>query len=368
KDAYSFHATDECLDRTYQSMAAAYSRIFEACGLDFVAVEADTGTIGGSSSHEYMVVAATGESVVVRSTAGDYAANVEKAVTAPLPLPSAPETEEMREVATPAMTAVTEVASFLGVDEARVVKTLIYAAIKGEEEELVAVAIRGDREVNDIKLKNHLDVDMVVLASEEQVKTATGSPVGFAGPVRLPKGVRLLADESVRGLTSFVCGANKGDAHLVGVSWGRDAEPSAWLDLRLARGGDPAPSGEGELEEFRGIEVGHIFKLGTKYSRSMGCNFLDDGGQSHPMTMGCYGLGIGRTIAAAIEQNYDEDGIIWPLPLAPFQVLLISLNTNDEEVVAQADALYNALQEKGVEVLFDDRDQRPGVKFKDADL
>ncbi len=364
KDAYSFHATEESLDQSYKAMAAAYNRIFKACGLDFVSVEADSGTIGGSSSHEYMVVAATGESVVVRSSDGSYAANVEKAVTGPLPLPAAGEEETSREVVTPAMTAVSDVAAFLEVEEAQVVKTLIYDA----DETLVAVAIRGDREVNDVKLKNFLDVEDLVLASEERVREATGSPVGFAGPVGLAEGVRLLADESVRGLKNFVCGANRGDTHLVGVNWGREAEPSEWVDVRLARGGDPAPGGQGELEEFRGIEVGHIFKLGTKYSEAMSCNFLDEEGKSHPMAMGCYGLGIGRTIAAAIEQNYDDDGIIWPLPLAPFQVLLIALNTNDEEVVGQADALYNTLREKGVEVLFDDRNQRPGVKFKDADL
>ena len=364
KDAYSFHGTEESLDETYWAMADAYRRIFEACGLDFVAVDADTGTIGGSFSHEYMVVASTGESVVVRSTDGSYAANVEKAVTDPLPLPESGDPEEMREVDTPDMTAVADVASFLEVDEARVVKTLIYDT----GEELVAVAIRGDREVNDIKLKNFLDADVLALASEARVREATGSPVGFAGPVGLPDGVRLLADESVRGLSNFVCGANRGDAHLVGVNWGRDAEPAEWLDVRLAQAGDPAPGGRGELEEFRGIEVGHIFKLGTKYSESMSCNFLDENGKNHPMTMGCYGLGIGRTIAAAIEQNYDEDGIIWPLPLAPFQVLLIALNTNDDEVIRQAEAFYDALREKGVEVLFDDRNQRPGVKFKDADL
>jgi prolyl-tRNA synthetase len=270
----------------------------------------------------------------------------------------------MAEVPTPGATAVADVAELLGVPQERVVKTLVYDTDQG----LVAVAIRGDREVNELKLKALLDAQVVGLASEEKVREATKSPVGFAGPVGLPEDLRLIGDVSVQGLTNFVCGANKADAHLTGVNWGRDAEPELWADVRLVQGGDPAPAGEGVLEQFRGIEVGHIFKLGTKYSEAMGCTFLDDSGQKHPMPMGCYGLGIGRTVAAAIEQNHDEDGIIWPLPLAPFQVLLIALNPNDDEVVAQADKLYADLQAQGLEVLYDDRRDRPGVKFKDADL
>jgi prolyl-tRNA synthetase len=366
KDGYSFHADEACLDRAYQAMSDAYRRIFEACGLDYVRVEADTGTIGGSFSHEFMVVAATGESLVVRDSQSDYAANVEKAIIGALARPEPSAAEPLQEVVTPGTTAVEEVARFLGVGLERIVKTLLYEA----DEKLVAVAIRGDREVNEIKLKNFLGCENLALAGEAAVRKGTGAPVGFAGPVGLSASVRLLGDETVRGLANFVVGANKADAHLTGVNWGRDAAPSAWGDFNLAHGGDPSPVAEsgGVLEEFRGIEVGHIFKLGTKYSESMGCTFLDDAGQSHPMTMGCYGLGIGRTVAAAIEQNNDDDGIIWPLPLAPFQVLLIALNPNDEAVVRQSEELYGRLQEKGVEVLFDDRDARPGVKFKDADL
>ncbi len=366
KDAYSFHGDEACLDRTYQAMAEAYGRIFKACGLDYVAVEADSGTIGGSSSQEYMVVASTGESAVVRCPTSGYSANVEKAVIGPLPSPPAEEPRELEEVSTPGAKSVAEVAELLGVAEERVVKTLIYEA----DGSLVAVAIRGDREVNEVKLKNLLTAEVVALAGEQKVRAATGSPVGFAGPVGLPEEVQLIADESVRALSNFVCGGNKEDVHFTGVNWQRDAEPQQWADVLLARGGDPSPA-EGvtdTLEQFRGIEVGHIFKLGSKYSESMGCNFLNEEGKSHPMVMGCYGLGISRTIAAAIEQNFDDDGIIWPLPLAPFQVLLIALNPKDEEVMRQADSLYDALREKGVEVLFDDRKGRPGVKFKDADL
>ncbi len=364
KDAYSFHTSAESLDATYEEMHRAYARIFTACHLDFVAVEADTGTIGGSSSHEFMVTAETGESAVVRSAADGYAANTEKAVSAPLVAPAAEEPKPLAEVATPNQMAVADVAAFLGTTPERVVKTLVYETDKG----VVAVAIRGDREVNEVKLANLLDAQTVALAGEEVVKKTTGSPVGFAGPVGLPKGVRLIADETVRPLTNFVCGANRGDAHFTGANWGRDAQPGEWADLLLVRGGDPSPWGGGALELSRGIEVGHIFKLGTKYSKELSCNYTDENGADLPMIMGCYGLGIGRTVAAAIEQNHDADGIIWPRPLAPFEVLLIALNVDDATVREAAERLYGELQAAGVEVLFDDRDERPGVKFKDADL
>src|SRR5947209_164449 len=243
------------------------------------------------------------------------------------------------------------------------VKTLIYETEQG----LVAALIRGDREINEVKLLNHFDVEHLTLASEEKVRAATGAPVGFAGPVGL-QGIPIVADESIRGLTNFVTGANKGDAHYVNVNWGRDVDLADWTDLVLVTGGDPCPRCDGTLELFRGIEVGHIFKLGTKYSEKLGCNFTDEAGNDHPMIMGCYGLGIGRTVAAAIEQNHDKDGIVWPRPLAPFEVLLIAVNPEDAEVKRTAEELYAQLQERQVDVLFDDRDERPGVKFKDADL
>jgi prolyl-tRNA synthetase len=364
KDAYSFHADADSLDETYRDMAAAYCRIFEACHLDYTMVEADTGAIGGSDSHEFMVLADTGESVVVRNVEDGYAANVEKAEIGALPAPPAEEPQQLQEVATPGAKTVEEVAALLGVGSDRVVKTLLYETDNGT----VAVAIRGDREVNEIKLGNLLDAQVLVLASEEAVRAATGAPVGFAGPVGLAESVRLIADSSVRGLSNFVCGANKADAHFTGASWERDATPGEWADLLLAAEGDPSPRGGGALTASRGIEVGHIFKLGTKYSEAMGCNFNTETGEEQSMIMGCYGLGIGRTVAAAIEQNHDEDGIIWPLPLAPFQVLLVALNVQDETVTAAADALYEQLQAAGVEVFYDDRNERPGVKFKDADL
>ena len=364
KDAYSFHAEDSSLDEAYDDMRDAYCRIFEACGLDYTVVEADSGAIGGSSSHEFMVVAMTGESAIVRCRECGYSANTEKATTGAIPAAPADEPGDLEKVHTPGKTTVEEVAEFLGVPVTAMLKTLIY---DNERDELVAVAIRGDRDVNEIKLANLLGVDHLVLASEERVREATGAPVGFAGPVGLADGVRLLADETTRDLPAFATGACEEDQHYRHVQWGRDADPE-WVDVLLAEEGDPCPRCDGTLEGYRGIEVGHIFKLGTKYSEKMGCTFLDADGKANPMTMGCYGLGIGRTVAAAIEQNHDPDGIVWPRPLAPFEVLLIALNPQDEEVCAVADRLYDTFREAGLDVLYDDRSERPGVKFKDADL
>ncbi|HVG06975.1 MAG TPA: proline--tRNA ligase [Thermoanaerobaculia bacterium] len=365
KDAYSFGASPESLNITYESMRNAYCRTFEACKLDYSMVEADVGTIGGSASHEFMVVADTGESAVVRCPECGYAANVERAETRNISDEKAEgrEPQELKEVATPGQKSIEEVSKFLGIEPRQLVKTLIYETEKG----FVAVLIRGDREINEVKLTNHLDVQHLALASEDKVREVTKAPVGFAGPVGL-SGLRIMADETVRGMANFATGANKDDAHYTGVNWGRDAELSEFADLLLVSGGDPCPRCEGTLELFRGIEVGHIFKLGTKYSEKLGCNFTDEDGQERPMIMGCYGLGIGRTVAAAIEQNHDADGIIWPRPLAPFEVLLAALNPDDGEVRRVAEQIYGQLLEKGIEVLYDDRDERPGVKFKDADL
>jgi prolyl-tRNA synthetase len=365
KDSYSFGTSPESLDVTYESMRNAYCRVFEACHLDYSPVEADVGSIGGSVSHEFMVVADTGESAVVRCPNCDYAANVERAETRGIAdeKREGGEPQELKEVATPGQKSIEEVSKFLGIEPRQLVKTLIYETEKG----LIAVLIRGDREINEVKLANHLDVQHLALASEDKVREITKAPVGFAGPVGL-FGLRIVADETVRNMTDFATGANKDDAHYTGVNWGRDADLSEFVDLLLVSGGDPCPRCEGTLELFRGIEVGHIFKLGTKYSEKLGCNFTDEDGQERPMIMGCYGLGIGRTVAAAIEQNHDADGIIWPRPLAPFEVLLAALNPDDGEVRRVAEQIYGQLLEKGIEVLYDDRDERPGVKFKDADL
>jgi prolyl-tRNA synthetase len=364
KDAYSFGADAASLDESYEAMRKAYCRIFEACGLDYTMVEADSGAIGGSASHEFMVTAATGESDVVRCPSCGYAANVERAESRRVEAAgeSHPQ-QEMQEIATPGKRTIEEVSRFLKISPKRLVKTLIYETEKG----LVVALVRGDREINEVKLANHFDVQHLTLAGEEKVRAATGAPVGFAGPVGL-KDALVVGDLGVRSLVNFATGANKEDAHLVNVNWGRDVDLSNWADLLLVSGGDPCPRCDGTLELSRGIEVGHIFKLGTKYSEAMGCVYTDEAGADKPMIMGCYGVGIGRTVAAAIEQNHDKDGIIWPRPLAPFEALLIVLNPEDQTVKGVAESLYAQLQEKGVEVLYDDRDERPGVKFKDADL
>jgi prolyl-tRNA synthetase len=366
KDAYSFHAGAEDLDIAYRAMEAAYRRVFSRCGLGFVQVEADTGNIGGSESHEFMVLASTGEDSVLSCASCDYGANAEKADTGeiepapqwPLDTPDAP-----RFVETPDMRTVDAVADFLGVAPAHLIKTLIFET----DEDLIAVLIRGDLEVNEIKLKNLLDCVHLQLASEQKIEQITGGPQGFSGPVNL-SGIRIIVDPTVSELTAAVTGANTADAHLVGVVPGRDFTPDQVADVRLARGGDPCPKCNASLREQLGIEVGHIFKLGTKYSEAMKCNFLDQHGEEQPMIMGCYGLGVGRTVAATIEQSHDDRGIVWPLPLAPFEVVLAVLNSDQKEVVQAAEDLYTQLSDAGVDVLFDDRGERPGVKFNDMDL
>jgi len=366
KDAYTFHADDDNLDVAYRAMERAYRRVFSRCGLRYTQVEADTGNIGGSESHEFMVLADTGEDAILSCPECHYGANVEKAETGalapapawPLTTPDAPET-----VDTPDQRTVDEVAEFLGIAPSHLIKTLIFETDEG----FAAALIRGDLEVNEIKLKNSLGCLELQLAAEDKILEITGGPQGFSGPVGLSD-IKILADPSVMALDVAATGANKDHTHLIGVVPGRDFEPDEVVDFRLAREGDPCPRCTGTLVENRGIEVGHIFKLGIKYSKAMNCSFLDANGREQPMIMGCYGLGISRTMAAAIEQNHDDKGIVWPLPIAPHEVVLVVLNSNKEEVVEAADGLYRKLVDAGVDVLFDDRPERPGVKFNDMDL
>jgi prolyl-tRNA synthetase len=362
KDAYSFDLEDAGADLSYDKMYQAYRRIFERCGLKFRAVEADSGAIGGSFSHEFMVLADSGEDAIVSCDSCEYAANVEKAE-----LNAVGETVKaqavLAKVSTPARKTIEEVAAFLKLGLAQLVKTLIVETDSGE---LFAVLLRGDRELNTIKLGNALGVNWVELAADEKVFKATGAPVGFAGPVGLE--IPVLADLEVGLLADYVVGANEKDYHYTGVNHGRDFQITRFADLRQAVAGDSCPRCDGKLEVWRGIEVGHVFKLGTKYSEKMGATVLDEQGQERTLVMGCYGIGVGRTVAAAIEQNHDENGIIWPMPIAPFQVLITVLNPNDAEVRNAGDSLYQELLDLGVEVLLDDRDERPGSKFKDADL
>ena len=366
KDAYSFHADAEDLDAAYRAMEAAYRRIFERCGLGYTQVEADTGNIGGSESHEFMVLADTGEDAILACPKCDYGANVEKAEAGPVdaaPVWSRERPDRPESVDTPSMRTVDEVAEFLGISAAHLIKTLIFET----DEEFAAVLIRGDLAVNEVKLKNELGCIHLQLASEAKICEITGGPQGFSGPVGL-EGIRIIADPTVMDLEIAATGANADDTHLVGVVPGRDFKPDSVVDVRLAAEGDPCPSCSEAMIVKRGIEVGHIFKLGTKYSESMDCRFQDAEGDEQPMIMGCYGLGVGRTLAAAVEQNHDDNGIIWPLPLAPYEVVLVVLNADKPEVVEAAENLYTTLHDAGIDILFDDRPERPGVKFNDMDL
>lgn len=364
KDAYSFDVDEQAANRSYDAMFEAYQRIFRRCGLDFRPVEADTGAIGGSRSHEFQVLADSGEDAIVGCTACQYAANVEQAeLTAPAaePGPAGPARET---VATPGKRTIDEVSGFLGLPAERFVKTLIVDA----DGALHAVLVRGDHELNEIKLRKLLGADAVHLADDEQVKAATGAPVGFAGPVDLPGVKSIVADNALRGLRDAVVGANAADAHHVHVDEGRDFRVDRFGDLRLAGDGDPCPRCGGALKGYRGIEVGHVFFLGTKYSEAMRCNYLDEEARERPMVMGCYGIGITRIMAAAIEQNHDEHGIVWPIAIAPYQVTILPLQMNKPAVVEAAETLYAELSDAGFEVLLDDRNERAGSKFADAEL
>ncbi|MDQ2869823.1 MAG: proline--tRNA ligase [Acidobacteriota bacterium] len=364
-DGYSFDADPEGLDRSYRAQDAAYRRIFERCGLDFTVVDADSGAIGGSASQEFMVLASTGEDAVVRCPACGYGANLEKARTGPRPVPWEDETiTGLQEVETPGRGGIDSVVEFLGITASRMIKCLVYETEKG----FVVALVRGDLDANEVALKNALGVDHLALATEEKVEPATGAPVGFVGPHALPEGLRVIADESVRGAVNAVTGAGRRDWHVRGFAMDRDARVTDWAVIAQARTGDPCPRCGKPLEIARGIEVGHIFKLGTKYSTALKCEFTDEKGETRPAVMGTYGIGVGRTMAAAIEQHHDGDGIVWPLALAPFAVEIVSLNSADEATRQAGDALYEALSAAGTEVFYDDRDERPGVKFKDADL
>jgi prolyl-tRNA synthetase len=370
KDAYSFHLDTESLNETYQVMHRTYCAIFDRLGLDYRPVQADSGAIGGSASHEFHVLASSGEDDIVFSTGSDYAANIEKAeAVAPAgdrPAPS----EQMEEVATPDQKTIAEISEFLGIPEDRTLKTLV---VKGEEDEqgqsgLVALLLRGDHTLNDIKAENLEGVaEPLTMATDEEIKAATGCEPGSLGPVGLELAV--IVDRSAAHLADFVCGANKDGYHLKGVNWERDLPLARVEDIRNVVEGDPSPDGQGTLEIRRGIEVGHIFKLGNKYSQSMNATVLDENGKSTILEMGCYGIGVSRIVAAAIEQNHDEQGIIWPEAIAPFEVALVTLNAHKSDVVREAgEKLYEQLRQAGFDVILDDRNERPGVKFADMEL
>ena len=365
KDAYSFDADWEGLDKSYNAMYEAYSRIFKRCGLEFRVVEADTGNIGGTDSHEFMVLAETGEDEIVSCPSCGYAANVERADFMTDYEISDEEEKPLEKVHTPDRRTIEEVSEYLNVSPEKMIKTLVYSTDKGE----VVVLVRGDFDVNEVKVKNAVGANWIQLAEPEVIEKITGAPVGFAGPVNLDFD-NILIDRSVLSVKNGVTGANEKDYHFVNVNPGRDfsVPEERVMNLRLPVKGDRCPRCGAELEFSRGIEVGHIFKLGTKYSEAMKATFLDRDGKEKPFIMGCYGIGVTRVAAAAIEQNHDENGIIWPITIAPFEVIIIPTNWDKEEVRETAEKIYEELIEAGIEVIIDDREERAGFKFKDADL
>jgi prolyl-tRNA synthetase len=367
KDAYSFHADAADCRREYDNMYETYRRIFSRSGLRFRPVEADTGAIGGSRSHEFQVLAESGEDAIVSCNRCDYAANVEKAevrALRPAARDIAEEAPKLAKVSTPGKKTVAEVADFLKLPVDRFIKTLVYKTDGGE---LVAALVRGDHEVNELKLRAVFKCKDLTLADEASVAASAGVAPGFLGPIGLR--LRMIADLGIHGMRGAVVGANEPDAHFIEVDQERDFTPTAFADLRLAGAGDACPRCEaGALEAHRGIEVGQVFYLGTKYSEAMGATYLDAEGRERPIEMGCYGIGISRMVAAAVEQNHDANGIVWPLSIAPFQVLLLPINYDDKKIRDATDGLYRELHARGVEVLLDDRAERPGVKFKDGDL
>ena len=364
KDAYSFHASRESLDATYEDMYRAYSNIFTRLGLNFRAVIADAGSIGGKGTHEFMVLSDIGEDTIAYSDSSDYAANIEMAEVVVDYKPSEEAMLELEKVATPDAKTIEEVSNFLNVPASNCIKSLVFK-IDGE---LVVVLARGDHEINDIKLKNALDADSVELAEEAEIKELLGCTVGSIGPVKLPVNVKVIADNAIKSIRNGVAGANEDGFHYINVNPERDFAINTYADIRFIQVGDPSPDGQGVIKFAEGIEVGHIFKLGTTYSEKMNALYLDEQGKTQPFIMGCYGIGVSRILAAVAEQFQDEKGFVWPKQLAPYDVHLVPVNTKDEAQVQLADELYGLLKSYRYDVLYDDRAERAGVKFADADL
>lgn len=365
KDAYSFDTSQEGLDKSFQAMYDAYTRIFTRVGLNFRAVEADAGSIGGTGTYEFMALCDIGEDTVAYSTDGNYAANLEKAEVV---YKGAPQTDTlvpaMEKVHTPNIRTIDQLAEALGVEAKNIIKSMVVRV----DDKLVVVLLRGDHELNEVKVKNLFDAVNVSLANDEEIRNLTGAPAGFVGPVGLGEKVEVIADNFVQDVIDGVVGANEIDYHLIHVKPGRDFQVKTYTDLRNIIEGDDSPRGGGKIAFARGVEVGHVFKLGTKYSKAMGANYLDENGRSQTMIMGCYGIGISRTLAAVLEQNNDENGIIWPASVAPFHVHVIPVNVKVDEQRAVSEQITDTLLAAGIEVLYDDRPERAGVKFKDADL
>lgn len=361
KDCYSFDKDDQQANLSYQAMYNAYDRIFKRCGLDTKPVEADSGAIGGDSTHEFMVLGEAGEALIVYCPQCDYAANVERAECKEVEKVEE-ELLQLEEIATPEVKTIEQLSEFLKVEESKIIKTIIYLA----DQKPVAVLIRGDHQANEVKIKKYLNCTQLELADPVTIEEVTKAPVGFAGPIGLD--IPIYVDYAVASMVNGVAGANKVDTHIANVNIDRDYQAAAIVDLRQAEAGDQCLRCGGNLETARGTEVGQVFKLGTKYSEPLKATFLDENGKEKPFIMGCYGIGVSRTMAAIIEQHHDQDGICWPLSVAPYQVIIVPVNYKDEEQRKVAEQLYQSLRNLGFEVVLDDRLERPGVKFKDADL
>ena len=366
KDAYSFDVSIEEMEKSYKKMYEAYCEIFERCGLPYIPVEADPGMMGGNISHEFMVPSTAGEDRIIVCNKCNYASSTEVARCGVLTgrrKSGAEKVMPIAEVETPGITTIEKVAEFLKTETSKLVKTLLYKA----DGKIVAVLLRGDFDANETKIKRHLKCDTLELADEKAIESVTGAPVGFSGPVKL-KNVRIIADITVKDMTNFITGANKKDAHLINVNTGRDFETKEFIDLRMITAEDGCPACGKAIEIKQAIEIGHTFKLGTKYTESLGAKYLDKDGKVNNIIMGCYGIGINRIMASLIETSNDKDGIIWPLSIAPYKIIIIALNTANDTVKKSADEAYKKISRAGYEVLYDDRDISAGIKFKDADL
>ena len=364
KDAYSFHSSAESLDETYNDMYQAYTNVFTRCGLNFRPVIADSGAMGGKDTHEFMALSDVGEDTIAYSDQSSYAANIEMAEVKETDAGGQAEMKELQEVHTPSVKTIEEVAAFLGISPSDCMKSMLMKA----EGRFVLVLTRGDHEVNDVKVKNLLQAETIEFASAEEVAEITGTEPGFVGPVGLDREIEIFADFAVKAMANAAAGANKTDYHYQNVNISRDVHNVTFADLRFIQEGDPSPDGNGTIRFAKGIEVGQVFKLGTRYSEAMDATYLDENGRAQPMLMGCYGIGISRTLSAIVEQHHDDKGLIWPLEVTPYDLHILALNMKNDAQVQLAEKLYEEFKANGYDVLFDDRAERAGVKFADSDL
>ncbi|NMH71150.1 proline--tRNA ligase [Bacillus sp. RO3] len=364
KDAYSFHSSFESLDQTYDALFQAYSNIFSRCGLNFRAVIADSGAMGGKDTHEFMVLSEVGEDTIAYSDTSGYAANIEMAEVVDSYIRPTDDTLVMEKVSTPDCKSIDEVSAFLSIEKTQCIKSLLFKV----DQDFVLILSRGDHEINDIKVKNLFNADIVELASAEETKELLGCEIGSIGPSGLAEGIKIVADQAVKYIVNGAAGTNEAGYHFVNVNPGRDFEVSQYADLRFIKEGDPSPDGNGTIAFAKGIEVGHVFKLGTRYSDALGSSFLDENGRSQSIIMGCYGIGVSRTLAAVAEQYNDSNGLVWPTNLSPYDLHLIPINMKDEDQASLSNELYDVFKQHRYDVLMDDRAERPGVKFADSDL